>query len=68
MKRYEPGAALGSFKVVSFYDNLTTSLSQIRVPHLPVIKQYIETELRKQISLNNSKLKLSGFVTIKYIV
>ena len=62
------GESLGSFKVVSFYDNLTTLIGQIRVPHLAVIKQYIETELRKQISLNNSKHKLTGFVTIKYIV
>jgi hypothetical protein len=40
----------------------------INVPNYTVIKQLIESELRRQIETNNSKHKLSGFVTIKYTV
>ena len=69
-KKYEKKIeeALGSFKVVSFYDNLYHTVIQddnsIKVPNYPVIKSLIENELRKQIEQNNSKTKLSGFVTI----
>ena len=67
-KKNEKGDALGAFKVVSYYDNLWYKIDGIAIPNYPVIKQYIETELRQQIANNNSKNKLSGFVTIKYLV
>ena len=60
------GKALESFKVVSFYNSLYYITDGISITNLPVIKQYIESELRKQLSLNNSKQKLSCFVTTKY--
>ena len=41
---------------------------KIVVPNIPVIKQNIESELRKQITANNSKHKLSCFITIKYLI
>jgi hypothetical protein len=70
-KKYEKGIkdALEAFKVVSFYDNLYYELrveggGTINVPNIPIIKSLIENELRKQIEQNNSKNKLSGFVTI----
>ena len=76
-KKYEKKIeeALGSFKVVSFYDNLYYKVIKddevikdakklgIPVPNYPVIKSLIENELRKQIEQNNSKNKLSGFIT-----
>ena len=81
-KKYEPGEALGTFKIVTFYDNLhyemiVTAIDPITkekiyykivVPNIPVIKQNIESELRKQITANNSKHKLSCFITIKYLM
>ena len=30
------------------------------------MKQYIDNELRRQIALNNSKNKLSCYITVKY--
>ena len=80
--KYEKGEALGAFKVVSYFDNLwydhaytatdkitnKPKLIIINVPNYTVIKQLIESELRRQIETNNSKHKLSGFVTIKYTV
>ena len=41
---------------------------EVVVPNFPVIKQNIESELRKQIASNNSKNKLSCFITIKYLM
>ena len=84
-KKYEPGHALGAFKVVSYYDNLhyeeiisyiikyseeeeEKKYYKLIVPNIPVIKQNIESELRKQIASNNSKHKLSCFITIKYLM
>ena len=81
-KKYEQGQALGSFKVVSYHDILhyekivpfISSFSgekiyyEVLVPNIPVIKQNIESELRKQIASNNSKHKLSCFITIKYML
>ena len=81
-KKYEKGEALGSFKVVSYYDNLwyeqayTTiddktkrpKMILINVPNYTIIKQLVETELRHQIQLNNSKHKLTCYITIKYII
>ena len=81
-KAYEKGQALGSFKVVSYYDNLhyekiapfiasfsrETIYYEVLAPNIPVIKQNIESELRKQIASNNSKHKLSCFITIKYLI
>ena len=67
-KLHELGVALGLFKVVQFYDNSTFSIGQILVSNIPVINKYIESELRKQASLKNSKHKLSAFVTIEYVV
>jgi hypothetical protein len=70
-KKYEKGIknALESFKVVSFYDDLDYEVIEngmkIKVPNIPVIKSLIESTLRKQIEENNSKNKLSGFVTMK---
>ena len=73
-KKYEKSIkdALEAFKVVSFYDNLYYELNvegegRITVPNIPVIKNLIENELRKQIEQNNSKNKLSGFITIDCI-
>ena len=69
-KKYEKGIknALESIKVVSFYDDLYYEVVQdgmrIKVPNISVIKSLIESTLRKQIEENNSKNKLSGFVTI----
>ena len=54
-KKYEPGQALGAFKVVSYYDNLHYFYDGIIFPNIPLIKQNIESELRKQIASNNSK-------------
>ena len=65
-KKYEPGHALGAFKVVNFYDNLHYEMTvpgidavtkekvyyKIVVPNIPVIKQNIESDLRKQITAN----------------
>ena len=76
-KKNEKGEALGTFKVVSYYDNLhykeiisyiikyseeeeEKKYYKLIVPNIPVIKQNIESELRKQIASNNSKHKLSG--------
>ena len=48
-KKYEKGIdnALGSFKVVSFYDDLDYEViedgSKIKVPNIPVIKSLIES-------------------------
>ena len=81
-KKYEPGKALGVFKVVSYYDNLDYIIMEtgidpisgeefyfdVVVSNFPVIKQNIESELRKQIASNNSKHKLSCFITIKYML
>ena len=67
-KKYEPGQALGAFKVVSYYDNLHYEYDGIIFPNIPLIKQNIESELRKQIASNNSKHKLSCFITIKYLI
>ena len=49
-KKYEPGEALGTFKIVNFYDNLhyemiEQELGKIVVPNIPLIKQNIESEL-----------------------
>ena len=41
---------------------------EVVVPNFPVIKQNIESELRKQIASNNSKNKLSCYITIKYLM
>ena len=63
------------FKVVTYYDNLTLIsvtlhnghvAGENKVPNIPMIKQLIENDLRKQIELNNHKYKLSCFITIKY--
>ena len=67
-KKNEKGEALGTFKVVSYYDNLHYEYDGIIFPNIPVIKQNIESELRKQIASNNSKHKLSCFITIKYLI
>jgi hypothetical protein len=81
-KKFEHGQALGTFKVVSYYDNLDYTIIEtgidpisgeefsfeVVVPNFPVIKQNIESELRKQIASNNSKHKLSCFITIKYML
>jgi hypothetical protein len=81
-KAFEKGGALGSFEVVSYYDNLHSKkiipgidpvsgekiYYEIVVPNIPVIKQNIESELRKQIASNNSKHKLSCFIAIKYLM
>ena len=67
-KKNEKGEALGTFKVVSYYDNLHYLYNGIIFPNIPVIKQNIESELRKQIASNNSKHKLSCFITIKYML
>ena len=50
-KKYEKGIkeALESFKVISFYDNQDYQSHGISVPNIPVIKNLIENELRKQI-------------------
>ena len=64
--KYEKGEALGAFKVVSYHDNLHYEYDGIIFPNIPLIKQNIESELRKQIASNNSKHKLSCFITIKY--
>ena len=69
-KKYEKGEALGAFKIVVFEDHLYYEQiikdMKIVVPNIPVIKQLIDNELRKQIMYNNSKNKLSSFVSIKY--
>ena len=83
-EKNEKGEALGAFKVVSYYDNLhyeeiatfiieysgkgENKYYKVLVPNIPVIKQNIESELRKQIASNNSKHKLSCFITIKYLM
>jgi len=67
-KKYEPGQALGAFKVVSYYDNLHYFYDGIIFPNIPLIKQNIDSELRKQIASNNSKHKLNCFITIKYLM
>ena len=83
-EKNEKGEALGAFKVVSYYDNLhyeeiisyiikyneeeEKKYYKLIVPNIPVIKQNIESELRKQIASNNSKHKLSCFITIKYML
>jgi hypothetical protein len=83
-KPYEKGEALGVFKVVNYYDNLDYIVEdddfdiddvtgekfniQIVVPNIPVIKQNIESELRKQIASNKSKHKLSCNITIKHLI
>ena len=84
-KKNEKGEALGTFKVVSYYDNLhyeeiisyiikyseeeeEKKYYKLIVLNIPVIKQNIESELRKQIASNNSKHKLSCFITIKYLM
>ena len=83
-EKNEKGEALGAFKVVSYYDNLhyeeissyiikyseeeEKKYYKIIVPNIPVVKQNIESELRKQIASNNSKHKLSCFITIKYML
>ena len=68
-KKFEHGQALGTFKVVSYYDNLDYTIIEtgidpisgeefsfeVVVPNFPVIKQNIESELRKQIASNSSK-------------
>ena len=68
-KKYEPGQALGAFKIVYYYDNLyykmlkefvdgetfTIRLIEIAVPNISLIKNLIENELRRQIASNNSK-------------
>ena len=64
-KKKGKGEALGMFKVVSYYDNLyyeqmVGQNMSIIMPNIPIIKQLIDTELRRQISSNNSKHKLSG--------
>ena len=70
-KKYEKGEALGAFKIVVFEDHLYYEQVfkediKVLVPNIPVIKQLIENELRKQIMYNNSKNKLSSFISIKY--
>ena len=73
-KKGEHGKALQAFKIVYFHDNFNYKKAEkvhdiiiyITVPNYPVIKQYIENELRNQIQNNNSKNKLSGYITIKY--
>ena len=79
-KKYEPGQALGSFKIVYYDDNLyikykieledfesfSTSLIEIGIPNNTVIKNLIDNELRRQITSNNGKNKLSCFISIKF--
>ena len=74
VKKGERSALGGKFKVVKYYDNLDLLLyaeqmgMRIIVPNEPVIKNFIDTSLRKQIAENNSKEKLKCFITIKYNV
>ena len=74
-KKYEKGEALGAkFKVNKYYDNLDMLMNtevgnkniRIVVPHDVVIKQYIDSNLRKQIEINNSKEKLKCYIAIQY--
>ena len=71
-KKTEKGEALGAkFKINKYYDNLDMLLNiengdRIVVPHDVVIKQYIDSNLRKQIEVNNSKEKLKCYIAIEY--
>ena len=74
-KKYEKGEALGAkFKINKYYDNLDMLMNvevgnkniRVVVPHDVVIKQYIDSNLRKQIEINNSKEKLKCYIAIEY--
>ena len=47
-------------------ETFTIRLIEIAVPNISLIKNLIENELRRQIASNNSKHKLSCFISIKF--
>ena len=75
-RKGERDALNGKFKLNKYYDNMDmwaevvidNQSYRLIVPNESVIKNYIDINLRKQISDNNSKEKLKCYITIKYTV